>query len=567
VPEIRVDDFARRFQQRKGNLMWLLGAGASAAAGIPTAAEMIWDFKRQLFVSQRRVSPKSVADLANPAVQRQIQAHIEGAGGLPRSGDADEYAAFFEVAYQAEADRQAYIESKVRGAKPSYGHLALATLMKSDCARIVWTPNFDPLVADGCAKVYEGTGHLTTVSPDASHLAAERINAGRWPIEVKLHGDFRSRRLKNTTDELRMQDAKLRQVLLDCCGRWGLVVIGYSGRDASIVETLESAFTKPTPFPAGLFWLHAVLPAVTSLLDRATKAGVEAALVRIENFDETLRDLIRVVPDLDTKALDAFAADRRHWTPAPVPSGSRGWPVIRFNGISVESLPTVCRRINCEIGGHSEVVAAVKAASATAVVTRTRAGVLAFGADADLRAAFQGHGITDSDLHTIEVSRLRMETGERGLLREALSRALSRQHDLTVEHRRSADHLWPTNPDDPKWAPLKKLVGAVAGTVSQLEWREAVSLRLDWAADRPWLLVDPRTYFLNVNDANRAVATDFARERTVRRYNKALNDLIAFWSDLLASEGRELRALGISDGVDAVFHLSASNCFSRRSGS
>lgn len=36
---VSVDDFVRRFSMRTGNLMWLLGAGASASAGIPTA----WD--------------------------------------------------------------------------------------------------------------------------------------------------------------------------------------------------------------------------------------------------------------------------------------------------------------------------------------------------------------------------------------------------------------------------------------------------------------------------------------------------------------------------------------------
>jgi NAD-dependent SIR2 family protein deacetylase len=40
---IEADDFARRFKMRAGNLMWLLGAGASAAAGVPTASDMVWD--------------------------------------------------------------------------------------------------------------------------------------------------------------------------------------------------------------------------------------------------------------------------------------------------------------------------------------------------------------------------------------------------------------------------------------------------------------------------------------------------------------------------------------------
>ena len=37
TPNVGADDFARRFALRAGNLMWLLGAGASASAGIPTA--------------------------------------------------------------------------------------------------------------------------------------------------------------------------------------------------------------------------------------------------------------------------------------------------------------------------------------------------------------------------------------------------------------------------------------------------------------------------------------------------------------------------------------------------
>lgn len=45
IPTIGADDFARRFALRAGNLMWFLGAGASAAAGIPTAGDMIWEFK------------------------------------------------------------------------------------------------------------------------------------------------------------------------------------------------------------------------------------------------------------------------------------------------------------------------------------------------------------------------------------------------------------------------------------------------------------------------------------------------------------------------------------------
>jgi hypothetical protein len=288
---------------------------------------MIWEFKQLLYVSQRRVAFQSVADLSNPAIRGQLQAHIDAAGTLPAAGSPDEYAGLFEAVYPAELDRRAFLDAKVTGAKPSYGHLALAVLMRAQRCRLVWSTNFDPLVADSCAKIFGTTGTLTTVALDSPDLARQVIAEGRWPVEVKLHGDFRSRRLKNTGDELRHQDARLRQLLVEACGRFGVVVAGYSGRDSSIMDTLEEAASRSGGFPAGLFWLHRgedpPLPRVSALLARTVANGLEGALVRIENFDETLRDAIRLIDGLDTSDLSAFAAERRRWSPAPRPVSRR----------------------------------------------------------------------------------------------------------------------------------------------------------------------------------------------------------------------------------------------------
>jgi hypothetical protein len=211
----------------------------------------------------------------------------------------------------------------------------------------------------------------------------------------------------------------------------------------------------------------------------------------------------------------------------------------------------------------------VEKAGVNVLVARTHAGVLAYGADLDVRTAFESHNITDFDLHTIEIKRLRYESGERGLLRDALTRAIGRRRGLDTIRRRNADLLAPIDPRDKIWEPLRQQVGSLSGTVNErheLRWREGVAIRLDWADDRLWLLVEPRIVFDGINDDNRAAAADFGRERTVKRYNRKLNDLIDFWAHLLAGEGDELRALGIGDGVDAVFRLSSNTAFSRRAG-
>jgi hypothetical protein len=572
LPEIGADDFARRFSLRAPNLMWQLGAGTSASAGIPTAGDMIWEFKQTLFVTQRRVSPKMVADLSSAAIRAQLQAHIDSSGKLPPAGAPEEYAALFEAVYCAEADRRVYLDSKMSGAKPSYGHIALATFMRAQLCRLVWTTNFDPLVADACARVYDGTGYLTTVALDGPDVAKQCIDEGRWPVEVKLHGDFRSRRLKNTTDELRLQDERLRRVLVDSCRRFGLVVVGYSGRDSSVMDALDEAIQSGV-FPAGFFWLHrgedAPLPRVHELLVKAAAAGADAALVRVENFDEIMRDLIRLKPAIDAHVLQGFALERRRWSAAPAPAGHRGWPVVRLNALPVIQTPSVCRRIVCSVGGHAAVRSAIEEAGVDVLVTRTKAGVLGFGTDADMRLAFDAYGITDFDLHTIESKRLRYDSGERGLLRSALTRSISHHQGLTSIRHGNTDLLVPSDPHAGIWAELKQQVGSLTGTVTghpELRWHEGVGVRLDWGDERLWVLIEPRTVFEGITDENRGDAADFSRERAVKRYNRPLNALIAFWAKRIAADGGEMRAFAIGDGVDAVFRLSGDTAFSRRAG-
>lgn len=570
-PEIDADDFARRFSVRADRLMWLLGAGTSASAGIPTAGDMIWEFKQELFISQRHETRAVVADLSNAEVRRRLQSHIDSSTRFPAAGSPEEYAALFEAVFAVESDRRAYLDAKLSGAKPSYGHLALATLMRAGLCRLVWTTNFDPLIADACAKVYETTGQLTTVALDAPDLAREAIDAERWPIEVKLHGDFRSRRLKNTGEELRSQDSQLRQVLVDSCRRSGLVVAGYSGRDESVMKALEDATAADGAFPTGLFWLHrghgTPQPRVGELLATASKRGIETGLVRIENFDEALRDLVRQTKNLDTAVLEAFADERRHASGAPRPGGSGGWPVVRLNAIPVTEAPTVCRRVVCEIGGFAEVREAVERAEVDLIFARVRAGVLAFGADADVRTCLGDRQIKKFDLHTIEMKRLRYDSGERGLLRDALARALARERGLHLIRQRHTDLLSPEDPTLDIWRPLAKLVGDLEGTVAghaDLRWSEGLGTRLDFADDRLWLLIEPRIVFDGVTEKNRAAAADFGMRRVAMRYNRQLNELIAFWSRLIAGDGVEVRSLGVADGVEATFRLGRETAFSRR---
>ena len=280
-----------------------------------------------------------------------------------------------------------------------------------------------------------------------------------------------------------------------------------------------------------------------------------------------MRDLIRLLDEIDTTALDDFAEDRRVWTSAPLPDGSKRWPVIRLNAIPVLNSPSVCRRVICDIGGYADVRAAIAEAKTDIIFARTKSGLLAFGSDDDIRKTLQSSKIDAEDLHTIEAHRLRFESGERGLLREALIRAITRKVDLVAYRKRSSVMLAPANSDDPIWRPLRKLVGNICGHIQdnpEIGWKEGVSTRLEWADDRLWLVFDPCTVFEGISADNRSIASDFGRERTVKRYNRQLNDIIAFWAGVLSAGGDEIKAFGTDDGVDAAFQLSKDTAFSRR---
>ncbi len=550
--------------------MWFLGAGASASAGLPTATDMIWEFKQKLFVSQRRGSSNAVANLAQQNVRARLQAHIDSLEHLPKSGTPEEYAALFEEVYPAESDRRAFLDAKLAGAKPSYGHLALATLMHGQRSRLVWTTNFDTLVADACAKVFDSTGALTTADLDGTDLAKQVIGDERWPVEIKLHGDFRSRRLKNTDGELRQQDATLRRLLIDSCHRNGLIVIGYSGRDESVMDALEEAIKYPTPFPAGLFWLHRgegePSPRVANLLNLALREGVESALVPIQNFDETMCDLIRLTDGLETTVLQNFAKERRRRTRALIRQGRRGWPVVRLNALPIIRSPSTCRLVVCEIGGTADVRRAVAKAGVDVLAVRSRLGVLAFGADSDVRCAFEACDITGFDLYTLEPKTRHYESSERGLLHDALIRGIVRHRGMRLTQG-SRWHLIPKDLQDSKWTPLRALVERLSGTVKDhatLRWYEGIVVRLDSVNDHLWLLFEPKIIFEGLTDQNKIAAADFAREHGIKRYNRELNQLLGFWAKFLAKDEEEMRAFNLGDGIDAIFALSPVTGFSRR---
>lgn len=235
-------------------------------------------------------------------MEHRIESHFDGANGLPPSGHPDEYAAAFEAVFPSEVDRRAYIDSAVTKGVPSFGHRVLGSLLASGQTHCVFTTNFDHLV-ERCTALAEEllpgprATALAVAAIDSADRAERCLNESAWPLLVKLHGDYQSVKLKNTATELRKQDETLRTAFVNACNRFGLIVVGYSGRDSSVMEALTEALEGPSPFPAGLRWVvrggNPPLEAVTQLMELATAKGVETEFVDAETFDELAADIDR----------------------------------------------------------------------------------------------------------------------------------------------------------------------------------------------------------------------------------------------------------------------------------
>lgn len=596
VARIDGDGLARALAATPGQHLWFLGAGTSAAANVPTATDMIVDFKTTLFCAAVRLSRRQV-DPSDPLWRERIEAHFDGNRGIPGVGAPDEYSATFEAVHPSPSDRRRYIDEAIQRARPSFGHRVLASLVSSGRIPCLITTNFDPLIERSVvltdAALSDDAGHpLTVADLQTADRATRCVRDGDWPLLVKIHGDYQSEHLKNTTDELRHQDAELRAALSAACQQFGLVVIGYSGRDDSVMEALMTVLDGDNPYAAGIYWCTRsgpLLPAVDSFLERADASGVRVSVVEIENFDELAGDLAR---HIDLPA--ALAADLRDVRPKalvqpvalPTIEGAP-FPVLRLSALPILELPARARAVRLSTSANTrDLRAAIKDADVRALAYGRGQQVAAFGADEDLLTAF-GHlgGRLDGEIELDSD-----DSGVRGLLYDALTRALASRRPLR-SMLRSGGHsivVRTLNPehrfaarDREQLAPLVKAYnGALVGTIPKLDlaYAEGVRIRLERHEDRWWCVFDPYTWidlprddlppavgdedgarpFRRAPSPTALAANDWRRERWAPRFNTVWAAIIDAWAGILAPDRETtVTTFGLRDqtGIDARFVL------------
>ena len=113
---------------------------------------------------------------------------------------------------------------------------------------------------------------------------------------------------------------------------------------------------------------------------------------------------------------------------------------------------------------------------------------------------------------------------------------------------------------------------------TELQWHEALRLRLEVRLERLWLIFEPTIWRSETkptgdesedalkNEREGRIAAVFISERLKTRYNQLAYNLIDAWLSILFGdqEHTTINALGIADGVDASFTIARLTAFSRR---
>lgn len=257
-----------------GTYAVLLGSGVSTGAGIPTGWSIVLDLIRKL----ARVDGKE------PSESELEQWYVDTYGTAP------EYTALLEKLTTTRSERQGilrdYIEptedERAEGIKvSSAAHRAIARLAAGGFIRVIVTTNFDRLMEHALDEA--GVDHDVVAGDDA--IAGARPLVHSPCLVIKLHGDYRDSRIRNTIGELETYSEATDRLLDQVLDDYGLIVCGWS---AAWDPALRGAILRQSNRRYGFFWL------TTGSISEGAKELIDhrgAQVIQIESADQFFVDL------------------------------------------------------------------------------------------------------------------------------------------------------------------------------------------------------------------------------------------------------------------------------------
>ncbi|MGA9111690.1 MAG: SIR2 family NAD-dependent protein deacylase [Smithella sp.] len=539
-------DFIQHYIANASHVMWFLGAGASRTAGLPNATDIIWDLKHKYYCLNENQDVQ-FHDINNRAIKNKIQAYMDSKG-FPALGSSTEYSFYFDLIFGSnDIAQQEYIHSVFDSKKISLniGHRVLAALMEMGQTRIVFTTNFDEVIEMAFAEV---TGkNLSTFHLEGSYAALNALNKENFPFYAKVHGDFRYKKIKNLTADLRNNDREIQKCFLAASARYGLVLSGYSGRDQNVMSMLRSAIDQNNSFPQGLFWtvprISEVEENILQFLEYAKGKNVCAHLVETGTFDELLSKIWRQIKGKSQVINSKVMTAQIDSVSIPLPIPGKKFPILRTNALPILTTPTICGTVDLDGSiTYSDLKDEIIKKSPNAILTYTDK-ILFWGNSKEVLKVLPPSKIKAITPFTFEDGTQKgHSTFIKSFFEEALATALCCGKPLFLRRKNRTYYAVVKNDaaNNPLFSGLRTILGFdgnpgyITGSVPMLNdvtWAESVSIQLEDRGGQLWVMLRPDIWIKPL--AKRQDATEFLRRRRLYRYNNKSYDLLDAWIEIL----------------------------------
>jgi hypothetical protein len=539
-------EFLTHFNANASNMMWLLGAGTSRSAGMPTASDLVWDLKVKYYCLQENQDIKS-HDINNEAVKRRVQNYMDSRG-YPTLWHNDEYSFYFELLFGKDRGaQQRYITEQLADSKISLniGQRCLGGLIAMGITKVIFTSNFDNVI-ENAYSVVSGKS-LTAYHLEGSYAALEALNSNNFPIYAKIHGDVRYQSIKNISEDLIDNDTKIKNCFLASVTRYGLVISGYSGRDQNVMNMLYDAILQHNAFPFGIFWtvtnISTVPDEVLKFIQTASDKGINAHIIETGSFDILLSKIWRQIPNKPVEIESKVKSSIRSVVNIPFPPVGKSFPVLRMNALPIVEVPNFCALLDVEPPlEYSDLKTLLRENRPNASMTKVDK-IFGFGKEEEFAKALKDIKINKISKHdfgdaiSLLVDNLQLRSFYERLLVTALcyNKPIKLINDrgffISVDYR---------DKDNDIFSGLKNVLNTnyqgniicnpLPGKVDVF-WSEGISVKLEERNEKLFLMIRPEIIISPSNE--RMNCRDFIRNKRLKRYNKVTSLIIDEWIKIL----------------------------------
>lgn len=539
--KIAIDAFIRSIDINKRRpICLLLGAGASISSGMPSAERCIWEWKREIFITKNPHLREIVGELSLQGTKDRIQKWMDQRGEYPPLNSPEEYSFYAEACYITEQDRRSFFQQYVEMAKPHIGYRLIPLLAQTKIIKTVWTTNFDGLVARAC---HSNDVVCIEVGLDNTQRITRQHSEGELRV-VSLHGDYRYDELKNTDEQLRQQEENLKNNIEHELQDYDLVVIGYSGRDKSLMTILENIFSKAVK--SRLFWCgygETISQPVMELLELARKNNRDAFYVSTEGFDETIMQISRKLLDgnILSKALAVIQESRcinNHSAKFLAPESDIS-SLIKSNAYPLLKIPSQFFKValNYPEGSFSYIDwLNSKVDFNEVVLSKIGKEIIAFADVENLRKYLGEFYINSPTVINFSRTDIVNDTRVQSLIRRGLIQSIVKNLNLSSDQNK---RIW-----NPNIFSLENYSGGRYKII------DALILNLDFIKDDVYVTFKPDLIVLNESGSlpDPDTAKNIKNKKFGNQYNKEYAQILEKWAETVTKKD-----LTVSGG--GVFHL------------